>query len=89
MTAAPLTLDVTVVATRRSFSPGMTAPDVDELFGPDSLTDVLGRSDIVVLAAPGTAENESMFDATTFAAMKPGSVFGEPSMSSGTGRSAL
>ena len=60
---------------RRSYRAGMTSPYVDELFGPDSLTEVLGRSDVVVLAAPGTGENESMFDAATFAAMKPGSVF--------------
>ena len=66
---------VKVLGVRRSYRPGMTSPYVDELFGPDSLRDVLGRSDVVVLAAPGTAENESMFDSTTFAAMKPGSVF--------------
>jgi phosphoglycerate dehydrogenase-like enzyme len=60
---------------RRSYRAGMTSPYVDELFGPDSLAQVLGRSDVVVLAAPGTGENESMFDAAAFAAMKPGSVF--------------
>ena len=66
---------VKLLGIRRSYRAGMTSPYVDELFGPDSLNEVLGRSDVVVLAAPGTAENESMFDAATFAAMKPGSVF--------------
>ena len=66
---------VKLLGIRRSYRAGMTSPYVDELFGPDSLTEVLGRSDVVVLAAPGTAENASMFDAATFAAMKPGSVF--------------
>ena len=66
---------VKLIGIRRSYRAGMTSPYVDELFGPDSLTEVLGRSDVVVLAAPGTAENESMFDAATFASMKPGSVF--------------
>jgi phosphoglycerate dehydrogenase-like enzyme len=69
------TFGVNLLGVRRSFRPGMTSPYVDELFGPDSLNDVLARSDVVVLAAPGTAENESMFDAARFAAMKPGSVF--------------
>jgi phosphoglycerate dehydrogenase-like enzyme len=66
---------VKLLGIRRSYRAGMSSPYVDELFGPDSLTEVLGRSDVVVLAAPGTAENASMFDAETFAAMKPGSVF--------------
>lgn len=66
---------VKLIGVRRSFRPGMTSAYVDELCGPDSLRDVLSRSDVVVLAAPGTSENESMFDAATFAAMKPGSVF--------------
>jgi phosphoglycerate dehydrogenase-like enzyme len=66
---------VRLLGVRRSFRPGMTSPYVDELFGPDALDEVLARSDVVVLAAPGTAENENMFDAARFAAMKPGSVF--------------
>jgi len=66
---------VKLLGIRRSYHPGMTSPLVDELFGPDALFDVLGRSDVVVLAAPGTAENESLFDAKAFAALKPGSVF--------------
>jgi phosphoglycerate dehydrogenase-like enzyme len=60
---------------RRSWKAGATDPDVDELFGPDHLHEVLSRSDIVVLAAPGTDDNEDMFDDKAFAAMKPGSIF--------------
>jgi glyoxylate/hydroxypyruvate reductase A len=66
---------VHLVGIRRRWSPGDTDPDVDELWGPDALHDVLGRSDIVVLATPGTSDNESLFDAAAFAAMRPGSIF--------------
>jgi phosphoglycerate dehydrogenase-like enzyme len=66
---------VTLLGIRRSCKPGATDDDVDELFGPDDLVAVVGRSDIVVLAAPGTDDNEDLFDAAMFAAMKPGSIF--------------
>jgi phosphoglycerate dehydrogenase-like enzyme len=66
---------VTLLGVRRSWKPDMVDPDVDELFGPDDLDTVLGRSDIVVLAAPGSEDNENLFDARTFAAMKPGAIF--------------
>lgn len=66
---------VRVVASRRSFRPGMSAPDVDELCGPDALHALLGQSDVVVLAAAGTAETERLIDASAIAAMKPGAVF--------------
>jgi phosphoglycerate dehydrogenase-like enzyme len=67
--------DVDVLAIRRSFEPGMTAPNVDELLGPASLHDMLGRCDSVVLAAAGTPETENLIGKAEFAAMKPGSVF--------------
>jgi len=66
---------VRVIAIRRRYEPGMTAPDVDELFGPDALHDVLARSDAVVLAAAGTPETENMLDRAAIDAMKPGTVF--------------
>lgn len=66
---------VRVLGVRRSWREGLTDPDADELFGPQHLTEVVGRSDIVVLAAPGTDENDNLFDAAMFAAMKPGSIF--------------
>jgi phosphoglycerate dehydrogenase-like enzyme len=66
---------VTLLGVRRSWTPGAVDPDVDELFGPDQLATVLERSDVVVLAAPGTDSNESLFDARAFATVKPGSIF--------------
>jgi phosphoglycerate dehydrogenase-like enzyme len=66
---------VEVLAVRRRYEPGMTAPNVDELFGPAALHDVLARSDTVVLAAAGTPETENLIDAAAIAAMKPGAVF--------------
>lgn len=67
--------DVRVLASRRRFTPGMTAPFVDELFGLDGLPEILRRSDVVVLAAAGTPETEGMIDAAAFRAMKKGAVF--------------
>jgi len=66
---------VEVLASRRSWTPGMEAPDVDELFGPEGLHALLGRSDVVVLAAAGTPETENMIDAAAIRAMKPGAIF--------------
>ncbi len=66
---------VRVLGMKRSYRPGMTSELADELFGPSDLRRVLGECDSVVLAAPHTPETEGMFDADTFAAMKPGAVF--------------
>ena len=64
---------VQVIGVRRT--PGAVAPEVDELVGPARLQEVLGRAHIVVVAAPGTAANENMFDAAAFAAMRRGALF--------------
>jgi phosphoglycerate dehydrogenase-like enzyme len=66
---------VKVIGIRRSWTPGSTDPDVDEICGTDALPDVLARADIVVLAAPGTDETDEMFDAKAFATMRSGSIF--------------
>jgi phosphoglycerate dehydrogenase-like enzyme len=66
---------VHLLGVRRSWTPGATDPDVDELFGPAALPEVLGRSDVVVLAAPGSDDNENLFDDDAFGAMQPGSIF--------------
>ena len=66
---------VHLVGIRRSWQAGAEDPDVDELFGPGDLHEILGRSDIVVLAAPGTRENENLFDEGAFSAMAPGAIF--------------
>lgn len=66
---------VHVIGVRRSWKPGATAPEADELVGPDQLPAALGRAHIVVVAAPGTAANENLFDAPMFAAMRRGALF--------------
>jgi phosphoglycerate dehydrogenase-like enzyme len=66
---------VRTIGVKRSYTPGMTDPAVDELIGPADLLAALPRAHIVIVAAPGTAANENLFDATTFAAMRRGSVF--------------
>jgi phosphoglycerate dehydrogenase-like enzyme len=43
-----------------------------ELLGPDRLTELVGRSDFVVLALPLTSETEDLFDAEMLSRMKPG-----------------
>src|SRR5439155_2055326 len=67
--------EVEVLATRRSATPGATAPNVDELFPPGQLATMLGRCDFVVAAVPETPETAGLMDAGAFAAMKPGSFF--------------
>lgn len=68
-------LGMTVLAQRRSARPGDTDPDVDELFGPQGLTEILRRSDAVVAALPETADTIDLFDAKLFAEMRPGALF--------------
>ena len=65
----------TVLATRRSWTPGSTAPNVDEVWSPDSLKDMLSRCDIVIAAVPETHATVDMMDADMFAAMPTGSYF--------------
>lgn len=66
---------VHVIGIRRSWAPGMSSPDADELMGPGALHEALGRADIIVVAAPGSRENDGLFDAAAFATTKPGAIF--------------
>jgi phosphoglycerate dehydrogenase-like enzyme len=58
--------------------PGTGDPDgtlPDSWFSPKELPALLGRADVVVMAAPLTRETERMIDAGAFAAMKPSAYF--------------
>lgn len=68
-------LGMTVIASRRSWRPGMTDDDVDALYGPGDLAEMLGRCDVVVAAVPESPDTVRLFDADRFAAMRPGAVF--------------
>jgi phosphoglycerate dehydrogenase-like enzyme len=64
--------DMTVIGTRNDPS---TAPEgVSEIFGPDEIHTVLGRSDYVVLACPLTEETHHLLGIKEFSSMKPTSV---------------
>lgn len=67
--------DMTVLGVRRSWAPGATHPDVDEVHPTEALHEVLGRADAVLAAVPETPETIGMMDAAAFAAMRPGAFF--------------
>ena len=50
-------------------------PHVDELYGAESLDELLPRADFVLSTIPHTPETEGLFNAAKFALMKPSSVF--------------
>ena len=78
---------MTVLACKRDPSlradPGYALPGTgdpegtlpDAWFGPDRVTELLVRSDVVVLCAPLTRETQGMIDARALAAMKPSAYF--------------
>jgi phosphoglycerate dehydrogenase-like enzyme len=78
---------MTVIACKRDPSrrrddgyalPGTGDPEgrlPDVWLGPAALTELLARSDVVVMAAPLTPETERMIDARALAAMKPSAYF--------------
>jgi phosphoglycerate dehydrogenase-like enzyme len=66
---------VHTIGVKRSYTPGMTDPVADELIGPADLLATLPRAHVVIVAAPGTAANENLFDAAAFGAMRPGALF--------------
>ncbi|NQZ99475.1 MAG: D-2-hydroxyacid dehydrogenase [Myxococcales bacterium] len=63
-----------VIATRRSAGKGAKSPLVDDLFAPEALPQLLGASDVVVLAAPATAETQDLINDAAFERMRPGAV---------------
>lgn len=62
---------MTVLAMRRSASSDEQDPDVDQLYAPEQLHELLSRSDYVVLATPLTATTEKMIGEPELRAMKP------------------
>ena len=66
--------EMKTIATRRSARPGDAPGLVDEILGPEGLTNLLATSDVVVLCAPATVETEDLLDEAALAAMKEGAV---------------
>ncbi|MAG34773.1 MAG: D-2-hydroxyacid dehydrogenase [Dehalococcoidia bacterium] len=50
-------------------------PEVEILWGPDRLADLLGQADIVAVCAPETPTTRGLFDAERFSQMKAGAYF--------------
>jgi phosphoglycerate dehydrogenase-like enzyme len=67
--------DVRVLATRRSATPGATAPDVDGLYPTTELHAMLAQCDAVICAVPETSATAQLMDRAAFAAMKPRGFF--------------
>jgi len=65
-------LHMNVLATRRRYTPGATAPHVDRLYGHDQLREMLGRCDAIVVCAPETPETYHLIDDDALAAAKQG-----------------
>lgn len=64
-----------VVASRASAAVGDSDPDVDELWPPTHIQDVLATADVVVAAVPESSNTIDLFSAKQFAQMRPGSIF--------------
>lgn len=64
-------LEMRVVAVRKH--PDRTTPFVDEIWGPGDLDRLVCTADFLVLAAPHTAETETIIGAPELARMKPSS----------------
>ncbi len=62
-------LGMRVIATRRH--PEQGAPDVDALYAPDRLHELLAQADFVVIAVPLTVETHHLIHAERLRAMKP------------------
>lgn len=60
-------LDMRVVGTKRT---GGTVPNVDRVYAPDAIDEVLGQSDFVVLLMPATPTTQNSINAARLAAMK-------------------
>jgi len=63
-----------VLALRRRVERSGADPLVDEVLPPERLSELMARSDAVVVAAPLTAETRGMVGAAAIAAMKPNAV---------------
>lgn len=64
--------DMQVIGVRRS---GAAHPDVDEMYTPDNLHELLPRADFIVVTAPHTQETERVFGSREFSLMKEGAGF--------------
>lgn len=62
-------LGMRVLGVRRD--PSVSAPDVEAMFGPDQLLDLLPEADFVVLTAPLTSETQGMIGERELRTMKP------------------
>ncbi|HEX2034998.1 MAG TPA: D-2-hydroxyacid dehydrogenase [Chloroflexota bacterium] len=69
--AAPHGMRIIAVDPRVESKP----PELDQLWPPDRLDDLLAEADFVTVCAPETPETRGLFDASKFAKMKPTAIF--------------
>lgn len=63
-----------VLATRKSWIPGMPPGPADEVFGPEAIYDVIARCHAVVLAAPADDTTNDLVDTRFLSSIKAGAV---------------
>jgi glyoxylate/hydroxypyruvate reductase A len=61
-------LEMRVIGTRQG---GVGVPEVERVYGPEGLGDVLGQSDFVLLLLPSTPRTRGIINSRTLALMKP------------------
>ncbi len=67
--------DMYVIAVRRSAKPGDAEDFVDELRPASELAELLPRADAILSCLPASEATVGLYNASTFAAMKPGVLF--------------
>jgi len=81
--------DMSVLGCRRTARRGDVDPDVDRLYDPADLRELLSSCDAVVAAVPETPDTVGLFGPSEFAAMRPGSVFVNVGRGSAVAETAL
>ncbi len=64
--------EMSVLATRRRYAPGVGLPHIDQLYPPDGLREMLARCDFAVVSTSLGADTRGLIGEAELAVMKPG-----------------